>query len=102
MTTLQSMPIDAVLVAIDVRRRYTGADVVATLERVTREHGIPRSIRVDQGLEFIFKDPDLWAWMNGAILDFSRLGKPTDNAFAKAFNGKVRAQCIDQNASLGH
>jgi len=83
--------------AIDVRRRYTGADVVATLERVTREHGIPRSIRVDQGPEFISKDLDLWAWMNGVILDFSRPGKPTDNAFAEAFNGKVRAECIDQN-----
>ncbi len=83
--------------AIDVRRRYTGADMVATLERVTREHGIPRSIRVDQGPEFISKDLDLWAWMNGVILDFSRPGKPTDNAFAEAFNGKVRAECIDQN-----
>ncbi len=69
----------------------------ATLERVTREHGFPRSIRVDQGPEFISKDLDLWAWMNGVILDFSRLGKPTDNAFAEAFNGKVRAECIDQN-----
>lgn len=83
--------------AIDVRRRYTGVDVVATLERVTREHGIPRSIRVDQGPEFISKDLDLWAWMNGVILDFSRLGKQTDNAFAEAFHGKVRAKCIDQN-----
>ena len=35
--------------------------------------------------------------MNGVILDFSRPGKPTDNAFAEAFNGKVRAECIDQN-----
>ncbi|WP_081904522.1 integrase core domain-containing protein [Palleronia rufa] len=24
-------------------------------------------------------------------------GKPTDNAFAEVFNGKVRAECIDQN-----
>ena len=30
-------------------------------------------------------------------LDFSRPGKPTDNAFAESFNGKVRAECIDQN-----
>lgn len=83
--------------AIDVRPRYTGADVVATLERVTRDHGFPRSIRVDQGPEFISKDLDLWAYMNGVVLDFSRSGKPTDNAFAEAFNGKVRAECIDQN-----
>jgi putative transposase len=24
-------------------------------------------------------------------------GKPTDNSFVEAFNGKVRAECIDQN-----
>lgn len=83
--------------AIAVRARYTGADVVRTLERVTDEYGLPKSIRVDQGPEFISKDLDLWAYMNGVELDFSRPGKPTDNAFAETFNGKVRAECIDQN-----
>lgn len=38
--------------------------------------------------------------MNGVILDFSRPEKPADNAFAEAFNGKVRAECIDQNRFL--
>lgn len=83
--------------AIDVRDRYTGADVVATLTRVCRDHGCPRTIRVDNGPEFISRDLDLWAYMNGVTLDFSRPGKPTDNSFIEAFNGKVRAECIDQN-----
>lgn len=69
--------------AIDVRQRYTGADVVATLERVTVEHGLPTSIRVDNGPEFVSKDLDLWAYLNGVILDFSRPGKPTDNSFSR-------------------
>ena len=34
--------------AIDVRERYTGADVVTTLEAVCRETGYPKSIRVDR------------------------------------------------------
>lgn len=72
--------------AIDVRPRYTGADVVRTLEHVAREYGCPASIRVDQGPEFISKDLDLWTYLNGVVLDFSRPGKPTDNAFAEAFN----------------
>ena len=33
--------------AIDVRRSYTGADVVDTLERVCAELGYPKSIRID-------------------------------------------------------
>lgn len=83
--------------AIDVRERYTGADVVRTLERVTAMHGVPELIRVDQGPEFVSKDLDLWAYSHGVILDFSRPGKPTDNSFAETFNGKVRAECVDQN-----
>jgi len=83
--------------AIDARQRYRGTDVVDTLERVTAVHGIPETIRPDNGPEFISKDLDLWAWSKGVTLDFSRPGKPTDNAFVESFNGKVRAECIDQN-----
>ncbi len=83
--------------AIDVRQRYRGADVMETLERVTAIYGLPKSIRVDQGPEFISKDLDLWAWSKGVTLDFSRPGKPTDNAFVESLNGKVRAECIDQD-----
>ena len=28
-------------------------------------------------------------------MGFSRPGKPTDNAFAESFNGKVRAECLN-------
>ncbi len=51
-------------------------------------------IRVDQGSEFISRDIDLWAYANGVTLDFSRPGKPTDNAFIEAFNGRLRAECL--------
>ena len=33
--------------AIKVRERFTGADVVAVLEKVCRKIGYPKSIRVD-------------------------------------------------------
>ena len=81
--------------AVDARFSYRGADVVQTLERVAEEYGRPKRIRVDQGPEFISKDLDLWAYLNGVVLDFSRPGKPTDNAFAEAFNGRVRAECLN-------
>jgi putative transposase len=28
-------------------------------------------------------------------IDFSRPGKPTDNAFVESFNGTFRAECLD-------
>lgn len=40
---------------------------------------------------------DLWAYANDVTLDFSRLGKPTDNAFIEAFNGRFRAECLNAN-----
>ena len=83
--------------AIDVRQRYRGADVVNTLDKVTALYSVPESIRVDNGPEFIPRDLDLWAWSKAVVLDFSRPGKPTDIAFVESFNGKVRAECIDQN-----
>ena len=81
--------------AVDVRLSYRGVDVVETLERVTARYGLPRQIRLDNGPEFISRDLDLWAYARGVALDFSRPGKPTDNAFAESFNGKVRAECLN-------
>ena len=80
---------------VDPRLAYRGADVVATLERVCKEMGYPSAIRVDQGSEFVSRDLDLWAYQNNVTLDFSRPGKPTDNAFIEAFNGRLRAECLN-------
>ena len=80
---------------LDARFSYRGEDVVATLDRVCAKVGFPSTIRVDQGSEFISRDMDLWAYHNGVTLDFSRPGKPTDNAFIEAFNGRFRAECLN-------
>ena len=63
--------------ALEPRFTFRGTDVVEVLERVGREIGLPSSIRVDQGSEFVSRDLDLWAYQRGITLDFSRPGKPT-------------------------
>jgi putative transposase len=65
------------------------------LERVGRAHGFPQAIRADQGSEFVARELDLWAYQLGVTLDFSGPGKPTDNAFADAFDGRVRSECLN-------
>ena len=80
---------------IDPRFSYRAEDVVMTLERVCGDIGYPKSIRVDQGSEFVSRDLDLWAYAHNVTLDFSRPGKPTDNAFIEAFNSKVRSECLN-------
>lgn len=80
---------------VDPRFSYKGEDVVQTLEHACKLFGYPKSIRADNGPEFISRDLDLWAYQNDVILDFSRPGKPTDNAFIESFNGKFRAECLN-------
>ena len=81
--------------AIEARFNFRGPDVVEILEEVGRQVGFPKAIRVDQGTEFVSRDLDLWAYQRGVTLDFSRPGKPTDNAFIESFNGKFRAECLN-------
>ena len=83
--------------ALDVRHTYKGSDVVDTLERIAADYGRPRRVRVDNGREFISKDLDLWAYQHDVILDFSRPGKPTDNAYVESYNGRARAECLNAN-----
>jgi putative transposase len=81
--------------AIEPRFNFRGSDVVEVLERIGRQYGLPKAIRVDQGTEFVSRDLDLWAYQRDVTLDFSRPGKPTDNAFIESFNGKFRAECLN-------
>jgi putative transposase len=47
--------------ALEQRVSFRGTDVVEVLERVGREVGLPRTMRVAQGTEFVSSDLDLWA-----------------------------------------
>jgi len=46
---------------------------------------------------------DKWAYKRGIELDFSRPGKPTDNAMVESFNGRLRQECLNEHwfMSLG-
>jgi putative transposase len=83
--------------ALHVGQRIRGLDVVAVLERLTKQHGLPKRIQVDNGPEFISKDLDRWAYWNHVELDFSRPGKPTDNALIEAFNSRFRQECLNEH-----
>ena len=81
--------------AIDVDQGIKGEQVVEAMARIAMTRGAPKTIRVDNGPEFISKALDRWAYENGVTLDFSRPGKPTDNAFVESFNGRLRDECLN-------
>jgi len=81
--------------ALAPRFTFRGTDVVEILEGVCNAVGFRATIRVDQGSEFVSRDLGVWAYQRGVTLDFSRPGKPTDNAFIEAFNGRFREECLN-------
>lgn len=81
--------------AIEPRVKFKALNVIEALDRAIAERGVPKSIRVDNGPEFAGKLLDQWAYHNGVELDFSRPGKPTDNAFIESFNARLRTECLN-------
>ena len=77
------------------RTNFRAYQVIDELDRLARARGKPRSIRVDNGPEFASRRLDQWAFLNKVELDFSRPGKPTDNAFIEAFNSRLRQECLN-------
>jgi putative transposase len=77
--------------AIEVDQGIKGEQVVDVMTRLAIIRGAPAAIRVDNGPKAL----DRWAYENEVTLDFSRPGKPTDNAFVESFNGRRRDECLN-------
>ena len=83
--------------AIEVDFSLPSARVVRVLDKLIWEYGLPESLRVDNGPEFISKALDLWASQHGVKLDFIQPGKPMQNGHVESFNGRFRDECLSQH-----
>ena len=81
--------------ATKARGSFTARGVIDVLEHLSRSHRKPQVIQVDNGTEFASRALDAWAYREGVRLDFSRPGKPTDNAYVESFNARLRAECLN-------
>jgi putative transposase len=52
---------------------------------------------IDDGPEFVSRALDQLAYLYQVTFDFSRPGKPTDNALVESFNGRLRDECLNTN-----
>lgn len=83
--------------ALVAQPTFRGHDVAQLLSETVKARGaVPASIQCDQGSEFTSMALDQWAYWNKIRLDFSRRGKPGDNALCEAFNGSFRRECLSQ------
>jgi putative transposase len=81
--------------AIHVDVSIRAERVVEIMRSVTSARGTPERIQVDNGSEFVSKALDLWAYEQRVTLDFSRPGRPQDNAHIESFNGSFRDECLN-------
>jgi putative transposase len=80
---------------LEVASSMSGATVGQALDRVLPAGATLRSLRGDHGTEFTSRALEDWAYRRGVELDFTRPGKPVENAFIESFNGRLRDECLN-------
>jgi putative transposase len=83
--------------ALEVDSSITGRKVTAVLNRIAVFRGLPQEIRTDNGSEFTSNVMNAWAYDHKVEHIFIDPGKPMQNGYIESFNGKFRAECLDQN-----
>lgn len=81
--------------AIEVDTSLPAERVIRVLDQITDWRGKPKSIRVDNGPEFISSALALWCEERNIFLQFIQPGKPTQNAYIERFNGSFRRDVLD-------
>ena len=82
--------------AIEVDMSLPAARVTRVLDSLVWKYGLPESLRIDNGPEFISTTLDRWAYAHGVALSFIQPGKPSQNGHVESFNGRFRDECLAQ------
>jgi putative transposase len=71
------------------------ARLIRVLEYLKEFRGLPQTIRVDNGPEFISHKLDMWCRENKITLAFIQPGKPMQNGFIERCNGNIRKELLN-------
>ena len=82
--------------AIQVARQITAAEVIATLERLKAERGLPENLRSDNGPEFIANALQEWLKNSGVKTLYIKPGSPWQNAYIESFNSRLRDEFLNR------
>ena len=88
------------VLAIEVDNSLPALRVIRTLDWLKQDKGIPQTIRVDNGPEFISNKLSQWCENNTVELRFIQPGKPTQNAFIERLNGSLRREGLNAYAFI--
>ena len=80
-----------------VDNSISGVRVARELDRIAGVRGYPCMVVSDNGTELTSNAILQWQEERSVEWHYIAPGKPMQNGFVESFNGKVRAECIDQN-----
>jgi len=80
---------------IEVDTSLPAGRVIRVLENLAAWRGYPKSIRMDNGPEFISSKLAQWADNHKIELNFIQPGKPAQNAYIERFNRTYREEVLD-------
>jgi putative transposase len=75
------------LIEFEVGTSLPSSKVIQALQRAIDFRGKPKSIRVDNGPEFISHKLEMWCYIHSIELKFIQPGCPTQNSRIERFNG---------------
>ena len=81
---------------IEVDFSLPATRVVRSLDQIIEWRGLPKSIRVDNGPEYISHELRQWADDRGIVLHHIQPGKPRQNAYIERYNRTVRHEWLGQ------
>lgn len=80
------------LIEFEVGTSLPARKVIEALRRAIDFRGKPKSIRVDNGPEFISHKLEIWCFIHSIELKFIQPGCPTQNSRVERFNGSMRRE----------
>ena len=83
------------LMSLGVARSMTAQDVIAQLDSLVVQRGIPQFIRSDNGPEFVAKAVQKWINDQGFETLFIAPGSPWQNAYSESFNSRFRDEFLN-------
>ena len=80
---------------IEIDTSLTSKRLIRVFERLKLERGLPDTLRVDNGPEFLSGAFVAWAESNGMTIQYIQPGKPNQNAYIERFNRTYRNELLD-------
>ena len=78
--------------ALEVGRSCRSKDVISTLSRLFRKHGVPRYLRSDNGPEFVAKDVIAFLGHLPTEPAFIEPGSPWQNGYCESLNSQISSE----------